>query len=50
MVAALGAGGHPVGRDQRSVQAEEGQGDGASMGQHGAQGGSVHGDHVECFV
>lgn len=49
-MAALGVGGHPVGRDQRAVQAEEGQAGGARMGQHGAQGGSVRGDHVERFV
>ena len=50
VMAALGAGGHPVGRDQRAVQAEEGQAGSASMGQHGAQGGRVRGDHVERFV
>jgi hypothetical protein len=50
VLAALGAGGDPVGRNQRAVQAQEGQRAGAGAGQHVGQVGGVRGDHVECLV
>jgi hypothetical protein len=49
-MAALGAGGDPVGRDERAVQTQEGKGAAAGAGQHVGQGGRVPGDHVERLV
>jgi hypothetical protein len=49
-MAALGAGGDPVGGDERAVQAEEGQPGGVGAGQDGLEVGGVGGDHVECLV
>src|SRR3712207_9590546 len=44
VVAGLGAGGHPVGRHQGAVEAEEGQAGGVRAVQHVGQGRSMHGD------
>jgi hypothetical protein len=50
VVAALGVGGHPVGRDERAVQADERQPGGVGPGEHVGQVGGVFGGNVERFV
>jgi hypothetical protein len=47
---AVGAGGDPVGGDERAVQADEGQPGGVCAVQDVVEPGSVRGDHVERFV
>jgi hypothetical protein len=49
-MAALGAGGDSVGRDEGAVQAQEGQCAAAGVGQHVGQVGRPPGDHVERLV